>query len=102
MIKRLYPLFCSLLLPCFLINANAAENIKPNIVFIFADDMSYKTAGFMGHQIVKTPHLDKLAAKGVIFNKAYNMGSWTPAVCMTSRSMINTGLSMWRSHEKEG
>lgn len=101
MIKKIYPLFCSLLLPCFLINANAAEDIKPNIVFILADDMSYKTVGFMGHEIVKTPHLDKLAAKGVIFNKAYNMGAWTPAVCMTSRSMINSGLSMWRSHEIE-
>ncbi len=101
MIKKLLLLICSLVLPCFLTNASATENEKPNIVFIFADDMSYKTAGFMGHKIVKTPHLDKLAAQGVIFNKAYNMGSWTPAVCMTSRSMINSGLSMWRSHEIE-
>jgi choline-sulfatase len=101
MTKRLLILYFCLVLPCCIVNASASKNEKPNIVFIFADDMSHKTAGFMGHKTVRTPHLDKLAAQGVIFNKAYNMGSWTPAVCMTSRSMINSGLSMWRSHDVE-
>lgn len=72
---------------------------KTNIVFIFADDMSYKTAGFMGHDVVKTPNLDKLANDGVIFNRAYNMGAWTGAVCISSRTMLNSGLSVWRAHE---
>ncbi|WP_068545182.1 sulfatase-like hydrolase/transferase [Thalassotalea crassostreae] len=72
---------------------------KTNIVFIFADDMSYKTAGFMGHDVVKTPNLDKLANDGVVFNRAYNMGAWTGAVCISSRTMLNSGFSVWRAHE---
>lgn len=99
MIKRVFLLIFSLLLPCFIVNASTSNTEKPNIVFIFADDMSVKTAGFMGHPIVKTPNLDKLANQGVIFNKAYNMGSWSPAVCIASRTMINSGLSIWHAQQ---
>ena len=72
---------------------------KPNVVFIFADDMSYKTAGFMGHDVVKTPNLDQLANHGVVFDRAYNMGAWTGAVCISSRTMLNAGLSVWKAQK---
>ena len=72
---------------------------KPNIVFIFADDMSYKTAGFMGHKTVKTPNLDALAESGIIFDRAYNMGAWTGAVCISSRTMLNAGKTVWRARD---
>ncbi|MEG3768284.1 sulfatase-like hydrolase/transferase [Alteromonas sp. 14N.309.X.WAT.G.H12] len=74
---------------------------KPNILFIFADDLSYKTAGFNGNDVVKTPNLDRIAAQGTVFEKAYNMGSWVPAVCHSSRTMLNTGKFLWRSKEVE-
>jgi len=35
---------------------------RPNVVMILADDQSYRDFGFMGNDIVHTPHLDKLAS----------------------------------------
>ncbi len=73
----------------------AAE--KPNILFIFADDMSYETIGAHGQLDVDTPHLDKLVKHGVSFTHAYNMGAWNGAVCQASRKMLNTGRFVWRA-----
>lgn len=47
----------------------AAE--KPNIVVILADDLGYADVGFNGCKDIRTPHIDKLAASGVIFTKGY-------------------------------
>ncbi len=49
----------------------------------------------MGNQEVKTPNLDRLANRGMLFTHAYNMGSWHGAVCMPSRGMLNTGRFLW-------
>lgn len=50
-----------------------AESVKekPNIVFIMVDDMGWKDTGFMGSDFYETPHIDKLASKGVVFTNAY-------------------------------
>lgn len=60
----------------------------PNILFIFADDQSYKTVGCYPESWpwVKTPNIDALAANGVRFHGAY-LGSW----CMPSRASLLTG-----------
>ncbi len=70
---------------------------KPNIVFIFADDYGYCDMGAYGNREVKTPNLDRLAARGVQFERAYNMGSYSAAVCIASRTMLNTGLTLWQA-----
>ena len=70
---------------------------KPNIVFIYADDMTFSALGAMGHPIVKTPNLDRLADEGVIFTNAYNQGGWHGAICVASRAMLNTGQFLWRA-----
>ena len=70
---------------------------KPNILFIFADDQSYETIGALGNSQIKTPHLDQLVRQGVSFSNAYNMGSWSGAVCVASRTMLNTGKFIWRA-----
>ena len=44
---------------------------KPNVLFIAADDLSC-ALGCYGDPVAKTPHLDRLAASGVCFLKAYN------------------------------
>lgn len=44
---------------------------KPNIVLILIDDMGWRDVGFMGNQFVETPHLDRLAAQGMVFTQAY-------------------------------
>jgi arylsulfatase A-like enzyme len=44
---------------------------KPNIVIILSDDQSWTDYGFMGHKDIKTPHLDKLAERSVLFERGY-------------------------------
>ena len=78
-----------------------AETSKPNFLFIFADDQSYETVRALGYDEIHTPNLDKLVESGTTFTHAYNMGGWHGAVCMASRTMLNTGRFIWsagRSH----
>lgn len=74
----------------------AAIPTKPNLVFFLADDLRPDCLGVLGHPIVKTPHLDQLLANGFIFRQAYTMGSNVGAVCLPSRTMIQTGRSYFR------
>jgi arylsulfatase A-like enzyme len=74
---------------------------KPNILFIFSDDQDYSTIHALGNHEIKTPNLDKLVKSGVTFSNAYNMGSWSGAVCIASRAMLNTGSFVWRAHQQE-
>ena len=69
----------------------------PNILFIFADDMSFETIGAVGKTPCKTPSLDKLMESGTHFSSTYNMGSWSGAVCVASRSMLNSGCFVNRA-----
>ncbi|MEM7263718.1 MAG: sulfatase-like hydrolase/transferase [Planctomycetota bacterium] len=76
---------------------DAAE--RPNIVFIFADDLAFDAIGAAGNTVVKTPNIDRLSAEGTTFSRAYNMGSYSGAVCIASRNMLNTGRTLWRSQK---
>lgn len=58
----------------------------PNVVMIVADDLR-ADLGCYGHPMVKTPNLDRLAARGLVFNKAYCQ----QAVCNPSRASALTG-----------
>ena len=70
--------------------APAAER-KPNIIFILADDLGFNDISTFGGGVaggrVKTPNIDRLAARGAIFTQAY-AGT---ATCAPSRAMIMTG-----------
>ena len=68
---------------------------KPNVLFLFADDYTYEAVRAFGHTDIDTPNLDRLATRGTNFTRAYNMGSWSGAVCVASRTMLNTGRSVW-------
>jgi len=70
---------------------------KPNILFIFADDQTYLGINALGNNEVITPNLDKLVQSGLTFTHTYNMGAWNGAVCIASRSMLNTGRMLWRA-----
>jgi len=54
---------------------------KPNIIFILTDDQRWDSVGFMGHNLVQTPNLDRLASDGHVFDQ----GFVTSAICMPSR-----------------
>ena len=61
---------------------------KPNIVLILSDDQAWNDYGFMGHDIVETPNLDKLASQSVVFKRGY-----VPSpICRPSLMSLATGL----------
>ena len=49
----------------------AADELRPNFVFILADDLGYGDLGCYGQEDIKTPHLDRLAAAGMRFTSWY-------------------------------
>lgn len=66
-----------------------AEEIKqPNILFIAIDDLNDWVGALEGHPQVKTPNIDRLAAKGVLFTNAHTQSP----LCNPSRASIMTGI----------
>ncbi|SHK68290.1 Arylsulfatase A [Reichenbachiella agariperforans] len=72
---------------------------QPNILFIESDDQSNQAVGAFGHPEMKTPNIDRIADAGVSFTSAYNMGCWSPAVCVPSRTMLFYGKYLWDSQK---
>jgi len=77
-------------------SAGSADE-RPNVLFLFADDFTYEAISAFGHTDIETPNLDRLVTRGATFTHAYNMGSWSGAVCVASRNMLITGRSVWRA-----
>ncbi|MEE9362113.1 MAG: sulfatase-like hydrolase/transferase [Cellulophaga sp.] len=86
---------------CFFIgNFSNAQHTKedsnrPNIILIMADDLGWGDVGFNGNKIIKTPHLDQLASKGIVFNRFYAAApvcSPTRASCLTGRNPFRQGI----------
>lgn len=76
---------------------SAADGRRPDIVVILADDLTPDGIHALGNPEVKTPNLDRLVARGTTFTRAHIQGSWTGAVCIASRTMLMTGLPVWRA-----
>ena len=72
---------------CRSAGAAAESQTRPNIVWIVAEDMSCHF-GYQGEPLVKTPHVDRLAREGTVFDAAYT----TCPVCSPSRSALITGM----------
>ena len=62
--------------------------LKPNIIFILADDLGYGDLGCYGQKEIKTPNLDKMAEEGMRFTQHYAGNT----VCAPSRCVLMTGL----------
>lgn len=92
-LRALLPLLVLLLgLPAF---ASSADD-RPNILFILADDQSpFDLKAYNPDSPLDTPHIDRIAAEGVVVDGAYHMGAWVGAVCTPSRTMIMTGRTVW-------
>jgi len=80
----------------------STEDKQPNILFIFADDQCFNTIRALGGHELETPNLDALAKRGTTFTHAYNMGSWSGAVCIASRTMLNSGRFVWNANAIHG
>ena len=92
-------LWSYLLALCSLIAGTASAAQQPNVLFIFADDQCFQTLRAYGYEDIDTPNLDRLVARGTTFSRCYNMGGWNGAICVASRTMLNTGRFIWRAHE---
>jgi arylsulfatase len=68
-----------------------AAGSKPNILFLMTDQHRADCLGCAGNKVIRTPHLDSIAADGVLFPNAYTS---TPS-CTPARTGILTGLSPW-------
>jgi arylsulfatase A-like enzyme len=79
---------------------------RPNIIFILADDLGMGDLGCYGQRLIQTPNLDRMAAEGTRFTRAYCGTS----VCAPSRASLLTGLhsghspirSNWEFKPREG
>ncbi|MBK5292237.1 MAG: sulfatase [Acidobacteriia bacterium] len=68
---------------------------RPNILFAIADDQSFPHTGAMGDRVVKTPHFDRVAERGVLFKNAF-----CPAPqCSPTRAALLTGRYIWQLEE---
>ncbi len=69
---------------------------RPNILFVVVDDQSpFDLKVYDPDSKLQTPHIDQLAKDGMVFDGAYQMGSWSGAVCTPSRHMIMSGRTVW-------
>ena len=60
---------------------------KPNILVILIDDLRYDEFGAGGHPYMKTPHIDRIALEGALFERAFH----TTSICSPNRASIMTG-----------
>ncbi len=64
------------------------QEVKPNIIYILADDLGYGDLSFLGQEKFSTPNIDRMANQGMFFLQHYS-GS---TVCAPSRASLFTGL----------
>ena len=63
------------------------SSARPNVLFVKTDDQRADYLGCVGHPVLKTPHIDRLAARGVLFENAFA----TSPACTPSRACFFTG-----------
>ncbi len=70
-----------------------ADQQRPNIVLVMADDMGWGQTGYYQHPILKTPHLDAMAENGLRLDRYYAAAP----VCSPTRASVLTGRSNMRT-----
>ena len=83
--KLIVPAVCLSMAACSVSPPDVS--VRPNIIFILSDDLSYGDLGCYGQEKIKTPNIDRLASEGIRFTNAY-AGC---AVCAPSRSSLMEG-----------
>jgi arylsulfatase A-like enzyme len=83
-----------LLVCCTVAGSTQTTNKKPNIIYIYADDLGYGELGVYGQQKIKTPRLDQMAREGIRFTQHYTGAP----VCAPARCMLLTGRHSGHSY----
>src|ERR1044072_4523796 len=83
-----------LVLPCLTLGPADTKPARPNVVLINADDLGINDLGCYGRKDHSTPHLDRLAARGLRFTSAY----CAQTICSPSRAARMTGKHPARLH----
>jgi choline-sulfatase len=78
----------------------AGSPARPNFLFLIADDLTYRAIQSVNNREVETPNLNRLVKRGCTFTQCFHQGSWVPAVCIASRTMLNTGLTAFRARAR--
>ncbi|MCM2369799.1 sulfatase-like hydrolase/transferase [Aporhodopirellula aestuarii] len=74
---------------------------RPNILFVIVDDQSpFDLKVYNPDSTLETPVIDRLAAEGMVFDGAHQMGAWAGGVCTPSRHMIMSGRTLWHIPDK--
>ena len=91
-LATIFHLFSSLVGFAFIAQTVFGQVEKPNIIFIYADDLGYGDLSCYGVKDIPTPNIDRLASGGIRFTNAHA----TSATCTPSRYAILTGQYPWR------
>jgi arylsulfatase A-like enzyme len=84
-----------------IVPARAAQvRPQPNFLFLIADDLTYRGIHALGDREIQTPNLDRIVKRGCSFTHCFHQGSWSPAVCVPSRTMLNTGLTSFHAQRR--
>ncbi|MEM9480721.1 MAG: sulfatase-like hydrolase/transferase [Verrucomicrobiota bacterium] len=86
--------FFSLVLPLLIFTSIAQAAEKPNLILIMCDDLGWGDVGFNGGTHIRTPHLDEMAANGLVLKRFYAQAP----VCSPTRASVVTG----RHHDRTG
>ena len=76
------------LLPFLGCGVPSAPEAPPNIVLVISDDHGWPDYGFMGHEVIQTPALDRLASQSMVYTRGY----LAAPVCRPSLATLATGL----------
>ena len=86
-VSRLLLVFAS----CICLSATGvlaqSQSKRLNVIYIMSDDHAYQAISAYGYGLNNTPHIDKLAEKGMLFNRAFV----TNSICGPSRAVMLTG-----------
>jgi arylsulfatase A-like enzyme len=78
--------YAAALTATFPVHGQTAPSSQPNVLFVIVDDLNCRIACY-GDPVAKTPHLDRLAARGVLFDRAY----CNFPLCNPTRSSVLSG-----------
>lgn len=87
-VQRILLVTLCLALSLSFVTVEAKKPLRPNVIYILADDLGYGEVGYNGQTMIETPELDAMAAEGIHFTAHYCGNS----VCAPSRASLMTGM----------